>query len=86
MSISKKRLDELAAMPDDTIDYSDIPKLDETFWENAKLVVPPRKHSISLRLDQDVYLWFKSQGKGYQSRMNAILKSYMNVHKEHVKN
>lgn len=85
MSISKKRLDELAEMPDDTIDYSDIPELDESFWETAKVGVPQRKHSISLRLDQEVYLWFKSQGKGYQSLMNAILKSYMKAHIKQVK-
>jgi uncharacterized protein (DUF4415 family) len=74
-------LAELAAVPDDAIDYSDIPKLDETFWEKAKPVFPKRKRAISLRVDDEVYEWFKHQGKGYQSLMNAVLKSYMEARK-----
>ena len=43
------------------------------------MVVPPSKKAISFRVDEDVLEWFKSQGKGYQSRMNAILRSYYDV-------
>lgn len=59
------------------INYSDIPELDEKFWQEAELVLPEKKIPISIRLDRDVLEWFKSQGEGYQSRINAILRAYM---------
>ena len=77
MSISKKRPKETLAVGEEDIDYSDIPELGDEFWESAKLVIPVPKQSISLRVDPDIIAWFKSQGKGYQSRMNAVLRSYM---------
>lgn len=51
--------------------------LPEDFWDEAEVVVPPRKQAISLRVDGDVLVWFREQGAGYQSRMNAVLRSYM---------
>lgn len=72
----------LNSMADDTIDYSDIPPLDDSFFKNAKVVMPSEKTHLSLRLDADVIAWLKSQGKGYQSRINAILRSYYEAHKE----
>lgn len=77
MTISPKRLQELENIPEDNIDTSDIPELDASFWEKAKLVQPSNKKAISLRVDGDVLEWFKSQGKGYQSVMNAVLRSYV---------
>ena len=57
----------LDAMSDDDIDYSDIPPLDDSFWENAKLIIPSnrRKSSISFKVDDEVLRWFRSRGKGY---------------------
>jgi len=81
MSISKKRLKELAAIPDSEIDTSDIPELDEEFWKNAKLVMPETKKPVTLRVDREVLSWFKKRGSGYQSRMNAVLKAYMDAHR-----
>lgn len=72
----KSDLKRLDATGDDDIDYSDIPELDENFWKHAKPVVSPGKTQLTVRLDSDVLDWFKSQGKGYQSRINAILRSY----------
>lgn len=46
-------------------------------WDNVKLVVPPAKQAVSVRLDQDVIAFFKAEGPGYQTRMNAVLRSYM---------
>jgi len=46
-------------------------------WSDAVLVIPPRKKAISIRVDEDVLNYFKSQGDGYQRRMNAVLRSYM---------
>jgi uncharacterized protein (DUF4415 family) len=47
------------------------------FWDNATVWTPPRKQQITLRLDRDVIGWFKRTGKGYQSRMGAVLRSYV---------
>lgn len=46
-------------------------------WSDAVLVVPPKKKAISIRLDEDVLDFFKREGEGYQRRMNAVLRSYM---------
>ena len=46
-------------------------------WSNAVLVIPPKKTAISIRVDEDVLDFFKKQGAGYQRRMNAVLRSYM---------
>ena len=76
MSISEKRLKELAAMKDEDIDYSDIPELGEEFWKNAIVVYPDRTTPVTLRVKQSVLEIYKAQGKGYQTRMNAVLESY----------
>jgi uncharacterized protein (DUF4415 family) len=47
------------------------------FWDEAVVVMPGPKHAISLRLDEDVLSWFKSRGPRYQTRMNAVLRAYM---------
>lgn len=70
----------LAAMGDEAIDYSDIPELDESFWANAKLRMPESKNRITVRIDRDVLEWLKAQGPGYQTRLNAILRTYMEAH------
>ncbi|NJS11044.1 MAG: BrnA antitoxin family protein [Microcoleus sp. CSU_2_2] len=80
MTISRKRLEELENIPESAIDTSDIPELDASFWEQAKLVEPLTKQAISLRVDSDVLDWFKNQGKGYQSLMNSVLRSYVEHH------
>ena len=50
---------------------------DSAFWANAEVVIPQPKQAISLRVDSDVLEWFKSHGRGYQTRMNAVLRAYM---------
>ncbi len=69
-------LEELAARPDDEIDYSDIPELDESFWKSAELVMPEGTQQVTLRVKTSVLEAFKATGKGYQTRMNAVLESY----------
>lgn len=71
-------------MRDEDIDFSDIPELDEDFFRNAVIVMPTKKKAISLRVDEDVLEWFKKQGKGYQTRMNAVLRHYMDAQNEPV--
>ncbi len=73
------QLKALAKRPDSDIDYGDIPHLDAAFWTRA---VPnpfykPTKTHASVRIDSDVLAWLKSQGRGYQTRMNAILREAM---------
>jgi uncharacterized protein (DUF4415 family) len=71
----------LAARPDAEIDTSEVPELDKDFFRHAKLRIPKAKQMVSLRLDSDVLDWFKQQGKGYQTRINAVLRAYMEAHK-----
>ncbi len=71
--------DELAGLPDQEIDYSDIPELDETFWQNAELVVPDNKERITLRVDRDILEYFRRGGQGYQTRINAVLRAYVQM-------
>ena len=51
--------------------------LGKEFWSKAKLVMPRAKQAVSLRVDADVVEWFKSQGPGYLTRMNAVLRSFV---------
>ena len=80
--LTQKQQDELkalAAMPDESIDFSDIAPLDDAFWKNAvrNPFYKPVKTSTTVRVDSDVLVWLKSQGKGYQTRINAILRDAM---------
>ena len=76
----KRELAKLAEMPDSDIDFSELPELTEQFWRNA---VPnpfyrPVKKQVTLRIDADILAWLRLQGQeGYQSRLNALLRSVM---------
>ncbi len=84
MTVSKKPiksdLKRLDAMKDEEIDYSEIPEFDEEFLRQVEMKVSPGKKPVSLRLDSDVLAWMKGQGKGYQGRINAILRAYYEAH------
>jgi uncharacterized protein (DUF4415 family) len=75
----RRQLATLASMPDDKIDYSDIPPLTERFWKNAvrNPFYRPVKQQLTVRLDSDVIAWLRDQGKGYQTRINALLRAAM---------
>lgn len=75
----KAELAALSALPDEQIDYSDIPRLTDEQLQNAGRgrFYRPLKQQITARVDADVVDWLKSQGKGYQARMNAILRREM---------
>lgn len=77
--VRKRRLAKLAAQPDSSIDFSDIPELTEKFWRNAvrNPFYRPVKQQLTLRLDADVIVWLRKQGKGYQTRANALLRAAM---------
>jgi uncharacterized protein (DUF4415 family) len=70
------RQGELSA--DDPEASFDVP---ESFWERARPVGPRPKKSVHLRLDPDVLEWFRQQGPGYQTKINAVLRSFYNAHK-----
>ena len=55
--------------------------LGEDFWKSARVVMPPGKTSVHLRLDSDVVEWFKGRGRGHLTRMNAVLRAYMDAQK-----
>ena len=69
----------LTTLPDSAINLTDSPELDMSFFKNGELRLPKPKKAVSLRLDDDVFNWFRHQGKGYQTRINAALRLYMQV-------
>jgi len=69
-------LKRLRAMRDADIYFSDIPKLGKSFWKTARLTMPEPKERLTIRVDHDVVQWLKKNGRGYQTRINAILRSY----------
>jgi uncharacterized protein (DUF4415 family) len=76
----KSDLDRLRKLTDAEIDASirnDPDWSDDWNWSDAVLVIPPKKKAISIRVDEDVLDYFKHDGAGYQRRMNAVLRSYM---------
>ena len=78
----KSDLKRLDAMKDEDIDYSEIPEFDEEFLRSVEMKFSPGKKPVALRLDADVLEWMKAQGKGYQSRINAVLRAYMQAHRD----
>jgi uncharacterized protein (DUF4415 family) len=72
-----KQLAALRRMKDEDIDYSDIPQIKD--WSKAVVgrFYRPVKKSVTIRVDADVLAWLKSQGKGYQTRVNSLLRSAM---------
>lgn len=73
---SKTDWKRLSTMSDKQIDTSDIAELDDDFFRDAQLRVPS-KQPVTLRLDADVLAFFKSEGQGYQTRINQLLRRYM---------
>ncbi|HWB95228.1 MAG TPA: BrnA antitoxin family protein [Bryobacteraceae bacterium] len=75
----KRKLAQVAARPDSEIDFSEIPSLPESFWENAVCnpFYRPVKQQLTVRLDADVVAWLRRQGKGYQTRLNQVLRRAM---------
>lgn len=72
------------SMTDEDIDFSDSPEITPELFARAVvrrgLTPPPAKVQLTLRVDSDVLDWFREQGKGYQTRINALLRAYMEAH------
>ncbi len=77
---SRTDLTKLRKKDDKDINYADSPATTKEFWADAEVFMPKNKVPISLRLDEDIVDFFKEEGSGYQSRINAVLKAYMNSH------
>lgn len=75
-NLTKERIEQLKALNDEPVGTSDIPELTEVDFMQ---MYRPVKQPLSIRLDAGVILWLKSYGKGYQSRINAILREAMNT-------
>jgi uncharacterized protein (DUF4415 family) len=73
----KSDLARIDRMKDADIDYSDIPALDKSFFKRATEAWPPAKQQLTIRLDADVLKWLKANGRGYQTRINRILRAAM---------
>lgn len=81
---SKTDFDRLDKMKDEDIDFSDAPEITPEMF--AKAVVrrglkPRAKKQVTLRIDSDVLEWYKKQGRGYQTKINLLLRAYMNEHR-----
>lgn len=75
-------IEELAAMPDEDINTEDMPELGDEFWKNARVRYPAEgKERLTIRFDEDMVQWFRSQGRGYQTKMNAVLRTFYEAHK-----
>lgn len=77
----------IAALSDDQIEAmaradADNPATCREDWAEAFIGLPPQKTPVNARFDEDVVSWFKSQGRGYQTRMNAVLRHYMETHRK----
>ena len=75
----RKELAALAAKPESAIDFSDLPATSSKDWQDAERgrFYRPIKQQLTVRVDADVLAWLKSQGGGYQSRLNDILRTAM---------
>lgn len=78
--LTQADIDAIKNIPDEEIDFSDIPPLTEQFWQNAVRgqFYRPKKSQVSVRIDNDILAWLKKDGKGYQTRLNQILRQAMN--------
>ena len=73
---------EIGEVKDEDIDYSDIPELGDEFWKNAKVVEPDRTEQVTLRIKRSVLDFFRASGKGYQTRINRVLETYVRARRD----
>lgn len=81
----KTQWEKLESMSEEEIESSakadtENPRWTKNMLNSAKLQMPQKKVSVHMYLDQDIVEWFKSKGKGYQPRINSVLKSYVHKH------
>jgi uncharacterized protein (DUF4415 family) len=75
-------IEEMKAVRDEDLDFSDIPEANAAFWATANVRLPEgQKTQTTMRFDTDMLEWFRAQGRGYQTRMNAVLRSFYEAHR-----
>ncbi len=74
---------QITDIEDENIDFSDIPELDDTYWQEAELVEPDLTEEITLHVKRSVLAHFKTPGKGYEARINRVLESYVRARRDH---
>ena len=77
---SKTNWKKLHSMKDNEIDFSDTPPIDTALFKKMVIRMPKPKELVSIRIDNDVLEWFRHQGHKYQTRINAVLRSYVQAH------
>jgi uncharacterized protein (DUF4415 family) len=86
---SRTDLDKLDSITDEKLERLIAEDIEEQGirpdWTRAELILPKAKQSVHLRLDQNIIQYFKSQGRGHISRMQAVLKAYVDAHRPHTK-
>lgn len=70
---------QIRLLKDPDLDFSEAPELDQSFWQHAELIEPDRTEQISLRVRRSVLQWFRQQGRGYQTRINRVLETYVHA-------
>lgn len=75
-------LKEIGEVKDEDIDFSDIPELGDEFWKNSKVVEPDRTEQVTLRMKRSVLDFFRASGKGYQTRINRVLETYVRARRD----
>jgi len=83
---SRTNLKKVHQEDDSDIDYSDTPSTTEEFWADAEEFMPSHKVHVSMRLDDEIIAFFKKSGRGYQSKINAVLKAYVRSHSKRREN
>ena len=73
----KISVNDLRTRSEENSSNSDSSDLNEKFWDNLEVFEPREKKPVSLRIDEDILEFFKKDGPGYQSRINAVLKAYV---------
>jgi uncharacterized protein (DUF4415 family) len=86
-TIVKHSLSEIGALRErgkdrTSADAPEAESLGAEFWKSARVVMPAGKTSVHLRLDNDVVEWFRARGKGHLTRMNAVLRAYVEAQKQ----
>lgn len=71
---------EANALPDEAIDFSDIPETTAEDWARARVIRVRKAERMAIRIDEDVLDYFREQGSNFQARINAVLRDYMEAH------